>query len=72
MAFTISGAALSRLVVAHDCSNADIEKLTETYQERSEGELADGLRWFYGCGLGVAFICMSELSPDASGHDRDP
>lgn len=61
MGFTISGAALSRLVVAHDSPNTDPHKLTETYEERSEAELLYGWRWFYCGGLGVAFICMGEL-----------
>lgn len=66
MSFTLSGAALSRLVVAHDCPNADPATLTPTYEERSEAELAYGWRWFYCCGLGVAFWCMSESLTDSS------
>ncbi|KAG9015652.1 hypothetical protein FRB90_004605 [Tulasnella sp. 427] len=62
MGFTISGAALSRLVVAHDSPNTDPESLTETYAERSEAELLYGWRWFYCAGLGVAFICMALIS----------
>ncbi|KAG8940532.1 hypothetical protein FRC04_005214 [Tulasnella sp. 424] len=62
MGFTISGAALSRLVVAHDSPNTDPHKLTETYEEKSEAELLYGWRWFYCAGLGVAFICMALIS----------
>lgn len=60
MGFTISGAALSRLVVAHDSPNTDPHKLTEMYEERSEEELMYGWRWFYCGGLAVAFIFMGE------------
>ncbi|KAG8914299.1 hypothetical protein FRC01_004133 [Tulasnella sp. 417] len=62
MAFTLSAAALSRLVVAHDCINADPEHLTPMYEERSEAELTDGLRWFYCSGLGISFLCMGVIS----------
>ncbi|KAG9043745.1 hypothetical protein FS837_009172 [Tulasnella sp. UAMH 9824] len=62
MGFTISGAALSRLVVAHDSPNTDPHKLTETYEERSEEELMYGWRWFYCGGLAIAFIFMALIS----------
>ncbi|KAG8903990.1 hypothetical protein FRC00_014337, partial [Tulasnella sp. 408] len=62
MGFTISGAALSRLVVAHDSPNTDPHKLTEMYEERSEEELMYGWRWFYCGGLAVAFIFMALIS----------
>ncbi|KAG8963947.1 hypothetical protein FRC05_004349 [Tulasnella sp. 425] len=35
MGFTLSSAALSKLVVAHDCPNADPERLMPTFAERS-------------------------------------
>lgn len=62
MGFTLAGAALSRLVVAHDCGNADPETLAPPYEEKSEGELLYGWRWFYCAGLAVSLLCMSEYS----------
>lgn len=59
MGYVIAGASLSKLVLAHDCSNTDVETLGEAYVERSEEEIAVGLRWFYCCGLGVALLSMS-------------
>jgi hypothetical protein len=62
MGYVLSGAALSRLVVAHDCDNANPETLTELYQERSEPELSDAIRWFYCGGLAVALFSMNIIS----------
>lgn len=62
MGFTLSGAALSRLVRAHDCGHTRIDTLTTPYQETSEAVLADGLRWLYCCGLAVSFFCMAAIS----------
>jgi hypothetical protein len=62
MAFILAGGALARLVVAHDCPDTGLERLTETYQERSEGEIPGGIRWFYSAGLGTALIMMMTIS----------
>ena len=59
MAYVLAGAALSRLVLATDCRNANIDDLADTYVSRSESEVSSGLRWFYCAGLGVALLCMS-------------
>lgn len=59
MGYVIAGASLSKLVLAHDCSDTDVETLGEAYVERSLEEVPQGLRWFYCCGLGVALLCMS-------------
>ena len=61
MSFVLAGAALSRLVLAHDCADADQESLTETYIARSEEEIVSGLRWFYSAGLGIALSSMGIL-----------
>ena len=58
MSYILASGALSKLVVAHDCINADPETLTELYALRSEGEIRIGLRWFYCAGLGIALACM--------------
>ena len=50
MAYVLAGAALSRLVLATDCADADEHDLTETYVAKSEHEISDALRWFYCCG----------------------
>ena len=52
---------MSKLVVAHDCVNANLESLTETYMNKSSEVVDDGLRWFYCGGLGVALVSMGEL-----------
>lgn len=62
MCYVLAGAALSRLVLATDCGDADIEALTETYLPKSKPEIATGLRWFYCCGLGIALLCMAFIS----------
>lgn len=59
MAYVLAGAALSRLVLATDCRDANVDDLTDAYIGRSEPELSSGLRWFYCAGLGVALLCMS-------------
>ncbi|KAL8739007.1 MAG: hypothetical protein Q9181_000289 [Wetmoreana brouardii] len=60
MSYVLAGASLSKLVLAHDCRDADPETLTEGYAGSSEGEIRPGLRWFYSVGLGVALLCMSK------------
>ena len=57
MDFIIAGAALSRLVVAHDCADANIKSLTANYEARSEEVISQGLRWFYCAGLGTVLAC---------------
>ncbi|KAH6670073.1 bacterial low temperature requirement A protein-domain-containing protein [Halenospora varia] len=62
MSYVLGAAALSKLVVAHDCPNADEHDLTEFYAHKSEGEIPMGLRWFYCAGLGIALFCMGIIS----------
>lgn len=65
MAFALSGAALSRLVVAHDCPDANVSDLSDlitNYQDRSAGEIESGLRWYYCGGLGIAILAMTGIS----------
>ncbi|KAI4107723.1 MAG: hypothetical protein L6R37_001408 [Teloschistes peruensis] len=62
MAYVLAGASLSRLVLAHDCKDADSETLEEASLGRSEAEIEPGLRWFYCVGLGIALLCMSVIS----------
>ena len=59
MAYVLAGAALSRLVLATDCRDANVDDLADAYISRSESEVSSGLRWFYCAGLGIALLCMS-------------
>jgi hypothetical protein len=61
LGFSLAGASLSKLVVAHDCSDADIEALTEVYKAKSSDSIEIGLRWFYCGGLGVALASMGKF-----------
>lgn len=60
MSYVLGAAALSKLVIAHDCPNADAHHLTELWESRSLGEVHAGIRWFYCAGLGLALACMGE------------
>lgn len=65
IALALAGAAMSRLVVAHDCPNAnihDLSNLITDYEEHSVEHIADGLRWFYCAGLGVSILAMTGIS----------
>ncbi len=62
MAFTLSAATLSRIVLAHDTRESQPEDLTDTYAAKSEGEVSVGLWWFYCGGLSVALACMGAIS----------
>jgi hypothetical protein len=62
MAEVLSAAALSRLVVAHDSPNSNVNDLTAMYQEKSKSEIEDGIRWFYCGGLSISLIFMSIIS----------
>ena len=71
MGYVLAGAALSRLVLATDCQDANIEDLTEAYLSKSKTEVPVGLRWFYCCGLGIALISMSAISMSHVHKDFD-
>ncbi|KAE8449698.1 hypothetical protein EG329_007473 [Mollisiaceae sp. DMI_Dod_QoI] len=62
MSFVLGASALSKLVLATDCRDANIEALFETYMARSDTEIPSGLRWFYCIGLGLALFCMGIIS----------
>ena len=62
MGYVLAASTLSRLVLAHDCPDADAHDLGEHYEENSEAEVSRGLRWFYCGGLGVALISMAVIS----------
>lgn len=60
LGFSLAGASLSKLVVATDCANGDLDNLTETYMRKSSDHIDIGLRWFYCGGLGIALISMGK------------
>lgn len=62
MGFVIAGAALSKLVLVHDTSDSDPRDLFGAYEERSEEELSEGLKWFYCAGLAIALAGMTVIS----------
>ncbi|KAI9759129.1 MAG: hypothetical protein M4579_002576 [Chaenotheca gracillima] len=58
MSFVLAAGALSRLVLAHDCPDANLEDLAETSAIKSEEEVSMGLRWFYCGGISIALASM--------------
>lgn len=62
LSYVLAAATLSKLVIAHDCDNANIEDLGETYQLRSLPEIDQGLRWYYCAGIAGALMTMTLLS----------
>lgn len=62
MSYVLAASTLSRLVLAHDSSDADPETLEESYAERSIPELEMGLRWYYCVGIGLSLIFMAIIS----------
>jgi hypothetical protein len=62
MCFVLSSSALGVLVRAHDCPDAPVDSLYETFIPRSEEHISDGLRWFYCGGLGISLACMTIIS----------
>jgi low temperature requirement protein LtrA len=62
MSFVLSASALAVLVRAHDCPDAPLESLFETFQPRSEDHISDGLQWFYCGGLGVSLFCLTVIA----------
>ncbi|ORY18017.1 bacterial low temperature requirement A protein-domain-containing protein [Clohesyomyces aquaticus] len=62
MSFVLSASALAVLVRAHDCEDAPVDSLYETFIPRSEEHLEEGLRWFYCGGLGIALACMGVIA----------
>lgn len=45
LSYVLAAATLSKLVLAHDCADTDVEDLGDLYQGRSVPKLEDGLRW---------------------------
>ncbi len=63
MSYILAAATLTRLVLAHDCDDADAEQtLGERYALNSPAELEMGMRWFYCGGLGLSLMTMGLIS----------
>jgi hypothetical protein len=62
MGFVLSASALAVLVRAHDCPDAPLESLFETFKPRSEDHISDALQWFYCGGLGVSLFCLTIIA----------
>lgn len=67
MGYILAAAALSMLVVATDAPNTDAHDLTHHYEERSEPEVSEGIRYFYCSGLAIALFFMGLIS---ASHDH--
>lgn len=62
MSFVLSASALAVLVRAHDCPDAPLDSLFETFIPRSEDHITDGLQWFYCGGLGISLFCLAIIA----------
>lgn len=62
LGYSLSAGALSRLVLAHDCNDAEVESLTESYSKKSEADISPGLTWFYCAGMAITLISMVLIS----------
>lgn len=62
MAFTLAGASLAKLVIAHDLHDSEVEDLLEPYDTRSEEEVPSAIVWFYCVGLGIALACTGVIA----------
>lgn len=62
MSFVLSAGALAILVRAHDCPDADVESLFETFVPRSEEHISAGLQWYYCGGLGISLISLAIIA----------
>lgn len=62
MAYSLSAASLSKLVLAHDCNDDNLDTLVDSYAVRSVDTIPSAIRWFYCAGLGVALLGMGIIS----------
>ncbi|KAG0649315.1 hypothetical protein D0Z07_4599 [Hyphodiscus hymeniophilus] len=62
MGYTLAATALSKIVLAHDCSVADQISLGEPYDMSSLAQVSTGLRWYYCGGLCVALSFSGIIS----------
>ncbi|KAJ4271655.1 hypothetical protein NW762_000360 [Fusarium torreyae] len=62
MGYILASAGLSKLVLVADTPNANPEHLTDHYVERADGEIANGIRYFYCHGLAIALFFMGVIA----------
>ncbi|KAF5004952.1 hypothetical protein FDECE_8567 [Fusarium decemcellulare] len=62
MGYILASAGLSKLVLATDAANTNPEQLSEHYLNRAEGEIPNGIRYFYCHGLAIALLFMGVIS----------
>jgi hypothetical protein len=62
MSFTLAGASLAKLVVAHDTRDSNAEDLLEPYSTDSDSEIPEAIWWFYCAGLGIALACTGIIA----------
>lgn len=62
MSYIPAAAALTKLVAAADCPDADPESLSHHWHERSEDHVSLGIRLFYCVGLGAAVFSTLLIS----------
>lgn len=62
MSFVLSASALAVLVRAHDCADAPVDSLFETFIGRSEEHISEGLQWYYCGGLGISLFCLAVIA----------
>jgi hypothetical protein len=62
MSFVLSASALAVLVRAHDCPDAPLDSLFETFIPRSEDHISPGLQWYYCGGLGISLFCLAVVA----------
>lgn len=62
MSFVLGASALAVLVRAHDCPDAPLDSLFETFIARSKDHISEGLVWYYCGGLGISLFCLSVIS----------
>lgn len=60
--FRLSAGALAVLVRAHDCPNAEVETLYETFIGRPEDHISESLVGYYCSGPGVSLICLALIA----------
>lgn len=61
-AYVLAAATLSKLVLAHDCADANVQALGDAYAAKSQVVLSRGLRWYYCGGIGCSLISMAVIS----------
>ncbi|KAF2028544.1 hypothetical protein EK21DRAFT_69518 [Setomelanomma holmii] len=62
MSFVLSSSAIAVLVRAHDCPDAPLDSLFETFIPRSEEHISSGLQWYYCGSLSISLFCLAVIA----------